>query len=112
LYTAIQESGGPDSGGCLNRHPAHKAASTMRFLLEHKHRISVHFLPGYAPDLNPDEHVRSALKGLFRTDPIDDGESLNEAVERAMEVIQEDEAKVRSFFEHPEVAYVREALKW
>lgn len=96
----------------IDRHPAHRAASVRRFLLENKKRIAVHFLPGYAPELNPDEHVWSALKGLFRRDTMEANESFDDAVHTAMSVIKEDRSKVRKFFDHPEVAYVREALKW
>lgn len=96
----------------MDRHPAHRAASVRRFLLENKRRISVHYLPGYAPELNPDEHVWSALKGMFRRDTMEANESFDAAVHTAMSVIKEDRATVRKFFEHPEVAYVRKALKW
>ena len=96
----------------MDRHPAHVAASTKRFLLQNRKRISVHFLPGYAPELNPDEHVWAALKGMFRRDTMEAGESFTEAVHKAMSTIQESRAWVRKFFEHPEVKYVREALKW
>lgn len=96
----------------MDRHPSHVAACTKRFCLANKKRISVHFLPGYAPELNPDEHVWAALKGMFRRDTIEADESFDAAVHLAMESIQEKRAWVRAFFKHPEVAYVREALKW
>jgi len=96
----------------MDRHPAHVAASTKRFLLINKKRISVHYLPGYAPELNPDEHVWAALKGMFRRDTIDAEEDFAGVVLKAMEAIQESRPWVKSFFRHPEVKYVREALKW
>ena len=96
----------------VDRHPSHRAASVQRFLLENKRRISVHFLPGYAPELNPDEHVWSALKGMFRRDTIEADESFDDSVHKAMSTIKESRSLVRNFFKHPEVAYVREALKW
>lgn len=96
----------------MDRHPAHVAAIVKRFLLANKKRISVHYLPGYAPELNPDEHVWAALKGMFRRDTIDQDEAFDGAVNTAMETIQGSPAWVRGFFRHPEVKYVREALKW
>lgn len=96
----------------MDRHPAHVAASTKRFLLANKKRITVHFLPGYAPELNPDEHVWAALKGMFRRDTLEADESFGGAVHKAMATIQESPTWVKSFFRHPEVKYVREALKW
>ncbi len=96
----------------LDRHPAHGAASVRRFVHEHRRRLRLHFLPSYAPDLNPDEHVWTYLKGLFRRDPIEQGEDLSKAVYNTMHAIRKDTALVKSFFENPEVAYVRKALKW
>ena len=96
----------------LDRHPAHVAAATRRFVQDHQRRLRLHFLPPYAPDLNPDEHVWTHLKGMFRRDPIHDGEDLIDAVKLSMQHIQIDRALVRSFFESPEVEYVRKALKW
>ena len=96
----------------LDRHPAHRSAVTKRWLLEHKDRIEVHELPAYAPELNPDEHVWSHMKGLFRRTPVMGDEHFADAVENAVAGIASDAALLRSFFQHPEVAYVREALGW
>lgn len=96
----------------LDKHPAHVAAKTRRFLLEHKDRIEVHHLPSYAPDMNPDEHVWSHLKRMFRQDPVDPDEDFADAVTLSMEEIKKRRSLVRAFFDHPEVSYVREALKW
>jgi len=96
----------------LDKHPAHVAAATRRFLQQHRRRIRVHFLPSYAPDLNPDEHVWSYLKALFRKEPLVPGEQLRRAVEEAMEEIRADRGLVRRFFNHPDVTYVKEALHW
>jgi transposase len=96
----------------LDKHPAHVAAVTRRFLHAQRARLRVHYLPGYAPDLNPDEHVWSHLKGMFRREPVEPDEALEGAVTTAMITIQEDRRTVRSFFGHPAVAYVKKALRW
>jgi len=95
-----------------DRHPAHGAAAVRRFIKAKAARLSVHELPSYAPDLNPDEHVWSQLKGWFRRDPLRPAEDLHDAVAGAMAGIAENRALVRSFFGHPAVAYVRRALHW
>ena len=87
----------------IDRHPAHTAAATRRFLLAHADRIEVHYLPAYAPDMNPDEHVWSHLKGFFRRAPLQPGEDLDATVAEAMELIATDRGLLRSFFDHPEV---------
>lgn len=96
----------------VDRHPAHRAASVRRFVHENRKRLRIHELPRYAPDLNPDEHVWSYLKGLFRRDPVQLDQDFAKAVTASMKSIQRDPELVRSFFHHPEVRYVREALGW
>ena len=96
----------------LDKHPAHTAAMTRRFLAERTRQIRVHFLPSYAPDLNPDEHVWSYLKGTFRSDPMTQDEDLTLAVLTTMSAIQQNHTLVRSFFDDPAVQYVKEALGW
>jgi transposase len=96
----------------VDRHPAHVAASVRRFVHQNRRRLRLHFLPGYAPNLNPDEHVWGYLKGMFRRDPVQLDEDFGKVVTGRMTKIQRDRALVRSFFQHPEVKYVREALGW
>lgn len=96
----------------LDRHPAHVAASVRRFLQDNKRRIRVHYLPGYAPDLNPDEHVWGVLKGWLRSDPLEAEEDLTTVVAATMDNMRADPQLVRKLFDHPEVAYVKEALRW
>jgi transposase len=95
-----------------DKHPAHTAAATQRYLLSRAARINTHFLPSYAPDLNPDEHVWSYLKGTFRSAPLEKEDSLHDRVEASLDVIASDNKLVQSFFGHPAVSYVREALHW
>lgn len=95
-----------------DKHPAHTAAATQRYLMGRANRISTHFLPSYAPDLNPDEHVWSYLKGTFKSAPLEKGDNLHARVEASLDVIASDRDLVQSFFDHPAVSYVREALHW
>ena len=37
--------------------PAHKKAGVKAYVTSTEGRLTLHFLPGYAPDLNPDELV-------------------------------------------------------
>jgi transposase len=96
----------------LDKHPAHVAAATRRFIQENSRRLSVEFLPGYAPEMNPDEHVWSHLKGMFKRNPLEDGADFDDEVQETMAFIQDERELVRSFFGHPEVAYIKEALGW
>lgn len=70
-------------------------------------RLTLHFLPGYAPDLNPAELVWSHVKrtGTARR-PLRKGESLREKIEEHLAKIQPMPQLVRSFFGAPSVAYI------
>jgi hypothetical protein len=70
-------------------------------------KLAFHFLPGYAPDLNPDELVWSYLKrtGTARQ-PLQKGEKLRERIEQQLAKLKKMPALIRSFFGDPSVAYI------
>jgi transposase len=90
----------------LDGHPAHIAGSVARYVQSLKGRLELHFLPGYAPELNPDEFVWNHLKrqGVSKQ-PLRRNESLRERVHADLSEIQSRPALVRSFFQAPSVAY-------
>ena len=69
-------------------------------------RLEIHFLPGYAPELNPDEFVWNHRKkqGVSKK-PLRQGESLRARVQQDLERIRRAPALVRAFFHAPSVAY-------
>lgn len=87
--------------------PAHKKAVVKEYVAAMQGRLTLHFLPGYAPDLNPDELVWSHAKrsGVARR-PLQQGEKLKERVARQLADIGSNPRLVRSFFRHPSVAYI------
>lgn len=87
--------------------PAHKNAVVKQYVASTKGRLTLHFLPGYAPDLNPDELVWSHAKrtGVARR-PLRKGEKLEEKVNEQLQAVANNPALVRSFFGHPSVAYI------
>ena len=74
-------------------------------------RLEIHFLPGYAPELNPDEFVWNHVKheGVSKK-PLRQGESLRARVQADLERIRRTPALVRSFFRAPSVAYAMYCL--
>ena len=46
----------------VDGHPTHKAAVTRKFAESLDGQLHLFFLPGYSPDLNPDELVWNNLK--------------------------------------------------
>jgi len=93
----------------LDGHPAHSAKVVAQYVQRLAGRLELHFLPGYAPELNPDEFVWNHLKrqGVSKT-PLRRDESLRSRVQTDLAAIQSRPALVRSFFHVPSVAYTRD----
>ena len=91
----------------LDSLPAHKKACVREYANSTNGRLTLHFLPGYAPDLNPDELVWSHVKrtGTARR-PLQKGEKLRDKIEEQLAKIQQLPRLVRSFFNAPSVAYI------
>ena len=87
--------------------PAHKTKAVKQYVAGLQGKLTLHFLPGYAPDLNPDELVWSHAKrtGNARR-PLQKGEKLADRVTAQLADIRRRPALVRSFFRHPSVAYI------
>ena len=75
----------------VDGHPAHKANVVKAYLKSLQGHLELHFLPPYAPDLNPDEFVWSYMKnnGVSKK-PLKQNESLRERVENDLTAIQQD----------------------
>jgi transposase len=91
----------------LDSLPAHRKACVREYVQSTRGRLTLHFLPGYAPDLNPDELVWSHVQrtGAARR-PLRAGETLREKIEAQLAFIKRTPALVRSFFQAPSVAYI------
>ncbi|WP_442946095.1 IS630 family transposase, partial [Noviherbaspirillum sp. Root189] len=65
----------------LDSLPAHKTSAVKDYVASKQGKLTLHYLPGYAPDLNPDELVWSHAKrtGVARR-PLQAGEKLEERV--------------------------------
>ena len=87
--------------------PAHKKANVREYIASTRGKLSMHVLPGYAPDLNPDELVWSYVKrtGVARN-PLRAGEKLELRIEQQLHDVQRNRRLVRSFFGAPSVAYI------
>ena len=87
--------------------PAHKKALVRDYVNSTHGRLTLHFLPGYAPDLNPDELVWSHVKrtGTSRR-PLQAGEHLDERIDAELAAVQRNPKLIRSFFQAPSVAYI------
>src|SRR6516164_4224265 len=91
----------------LDSLPAHKAKMVRDYVESTNGKLELHFLPGYAPELNPDELVWSYMKrtGTARS-PMAKGESLHERIDEELFQIKWNPALVRSFFKAKDVSYI------
>jgi transposase len=93
----------------VDGHPAHKANLVKEYVVELAGRLELHFLPPYAPDLNPDEFVWNHMKnnGVSKK-PLKKNESLRERVEQDLVTLHNNQLLVASFFSAESVAYVND----
>jgi transposase len=91
----------------LDSLPAHKARVLKAYVAGTRGKLTLHYLPGYAPELNPDELVWSYAKRTGRARrPLRKGEKLQPRVQAQLQQIKANPKLIRSFFKHPSVAYI------
>lgn len=91
----------------VDRHPAHQAKLVAEYVQACKGRLELHFLPGYAPDLNPDEFVWNYMRECGTSKmPLKKNESLPARVENDLAAIKAKPMLVRSFFRAKSVGYI------
>jgi transposase len=93
----------------VDGHPSHKAKLVQACVKSFAGKLELHFLPPYAPDLNPDEFVWGYAKtnGVSKK-PLRQNESLKERVTSDLEAIKRDRTLVKSFFCAKSVVYARD----
>jgi transposase len=91
----------------VDSHPAHRAKQVTEFIQEQKGRLEMYFLPGYAPEINPDEYVWNYLKSEGPSKrPMKIGESLMERVTNILQYMKEMPDLIRNLFKAPELDYL------
>lgn len=90
----------------VDGHPTHKAAKTRTFVESLGGKLELFFLPGYSPDLNPDELVWNNLKsqGTGKR-PITGPDQLKKLVVGHLRSMQKNPELVRSFYRTPSTRY-------
>jgi transposase len=93
----------------VDGHPSHKAKAVKEYVKRLRGKLELHFLPPYAPDLNPDEFVwHYAKKNGVCKKPLRKNESLKSRVEEDMAGIKKNKRLVRSFFCAKSVLYTKD----
>jgi len=93
----------------VDRHPSHRAKKVLAFVRSTEGRLRLFFLPPYAPDLNPDEHVWNHLKnhGVGKQ-AIRSRDEFRKVVLGHMRSLQRLPGLIRSFFRDPHLRYILE----
>jgi transposase len=95
----------------VDGHPAHKAKKTSQFVAGTGDRLTLFFLPGYSPDLNPDEWVWKNVKhDTVGKTGVTTKDQLRDSVLRAIDRLKTSPEIVRGFFGDPCLAYITQAL--
>jgi transposase len=90
----------------LDGHPVHIAKATGRWFKEHQAAMRVYFLPGYSPELNPDEYLNQDVKtnAVGRTRPLDRKELIGN-VRAYLRSTQAHRSSVKRYFHEKHVRY-------
>ena len=90
--------------------PAHKALAVKKYVAGLDGKLTLHYLPGHTPDLNPDALVWSHAKrtGHARR-PLQKGERLADRTTAQLAEMARRPVLVRSCFRHPRVADIAAA---
>lgn len=90
----------------VDNHPVHHARAVQQWLSEHETQIELVFLPSYSPQLNPVEYLNGDVKqGVHSKAPSRSFQQLHHRAMCHLRKLQKLPARVRSYFQHPEIAY-------
>ena len=96
----------------VDSHPAHKAAKVARWIeakRERKTMLELCFMPGYSPELNPDELLNQDTKQAMRRQRPRDQSQMIANTRSHLRRRQKQPGVVRNFFEEEHVQYAAAA---
>ncbi len=90
----------------IDNHPVHVAQAAIRWFKAHRKQLRVYFLPGYSPELNPDEYLNQDVKtnAVGRTRPLDRNEMVGN-VRAYLRSTQTRPSLVKRYFHAEHVRY-------
>ncbi|MCC6881420.1 MAG: transposase, partial [Verrucomicrobiales bacterium] len=92
----------------VDGHPAHRAKATKEHLAKFDGRLHLYLLPGYSPELNPDEHVWNWIKNheIGRKLPKNKSDLVSMA-HKGLDSLQRRTETPRGFFHDPHLKYIK-----
>ena len=90
----------------VDGHPVHRSRQVKRWVYGHRTKIQLFYLPGYSPQLNPDEFLNQDVKtnAVGRQRPKDQPEMMRQ-VRSYLRSSQRRPQVVRNYFQHEDVRY-------
>lgn len=95
----------------VDGHPAHQAGKVKKWIEENKHKIELHFLPGYAPQINADEYFNQHFKSATGKQRPTDKQEMVSMARSLAKSIQAKPQLVKSFFEPMPVQFAKRYTK-
>jgi len=89
----------------VDGHPVHHGKMAQRWLAAQQQRIALFFLPGYSPELNPDELLNQDVKSHAGRRRPKDQTHMMRSLRAHLRSTQKQPAKVRRYFHEEHVAY-------
>jgi transposase len=91
----------------VDGHPAHRATAVQQYVASTEGRLKLFRLPGYSPELNPDEWVWKNVKhDRIGKTGVTSKEDLKSKAVGALRRLQKRPALVRAFFADPHLRYI------
>jgi len=91
----------------VDGHPVHRGKKVKQFVSEHADQLELYYLPGYSPELNPDElvwnHVKNQTVGKMT---ITGPDQLKAIVHSALRRLSKLPHIIRQFFHAPDLLYI------
>ncbi|MEU4806324.1 IS630 family transposase [Actinosynnema sp. NPDC023587] len=88
-----------------DRHPVHRSKAIRAWLEANTERIELHLMPGYSPELNPDELLNADLKRNVNASRARNVDRLAHETRRFLRRRQRQPHLVLSYFRAPHVRY-------
>ncbi|MFC6094704.1 IS630 family transposase [Saccharothrix lopnurensis] len=87
------------------RHPVHRGKAARAWLEANADRVELHLMPGYSPELNPDELLNADLKRNVNASRAHNVDRLAHKTRRFLRRRQNQPHLVRGYFRAPHVHY-------
>jgi transposase len=91
-----------------DRHPVHRSKAVTAWLAANAHRIELHLMPGYSPELNPDEILNADIKRHVHASRARTTDDLAHETRRFLHRRQRQPHIVRGYFHARHVRYATE----